>query len=131
MAREKIKAQVSVEWMAFTAFSLMVFLVATAISFMYWRDLQNQQASYGGSSLCQRLMQEINAAAFFGQGYVRSFELSFDAAAYQVVFNNAERRLYLVWTSGSCSRPLLANVTGTVLSGLNLMRVENTTVVLN
>ena len=127
----KLKAQVSVEWISFTAFSLLVFLVATAISIGYWRDVQNQHVSLAGVSLCQRLAQEANTAASFGTGYERSFDLPYDRIAYPVEFNNPERRLYVTWGAGSCSRPLLANVSGPVIDGMNFIRVVNTTVVLN
>ncbi|GEM_PF-5992062 len=124
------KAQVSVEWIAFTAFSLLVFLVATAVSFTYWRDVQNLQASHAGVSLCQQLAHELNTAVSFGSGFARSFELSLPLAV-EMEFNNLERRLYVTWSAGGCSRPLLANVTGRARDGLNFIRVDNVTVVLN
>ena len=129
-----MKSQASVELLSLVALGGIVLAGVTVISFVYSQQLNAQKSFTGGNELCLFLASEINTAASFGEGFERSFILPFSATQFSflVEFNNAERKVFVFWEGGGCSKPLLSEVSGSLnFQGSNFLRFNNGVVVLN
>lgn len=121
------------ELLSLTVLGSMMLIVATIVSFTYGQQLNDQKTASGGRELCIFLGREINTAASFGNGYARSFTLPLVASqfSYSVELVNDQRRVFVSWEKGGCFKPLLANVSGSLMPGGNSLKFENGIVVLN
>lgn len=128
-----LKSQATIEMLSLVVLSAAVLAVVSVVAYSYTQQLNSQKTLFGGRELCTFLAREANTAASFGEGFQRSFDLPSASAqfSYTVQFVNSERRVWVNWSGGSCSNPLLANVTGALHSGHNSLKFQDGQVVLN
>jgi len=128
-----VKSQASMELLSLVSILALVLVLVVVLSFVISQQLNTQKASLGGEDLCIFLANEVNTAASFGEGYERSFNMPFAYLQfdYSVSFENSGRRVSVSWDQGSCSMPLLSNVSGTPGQGSNFVRFANGVVVFN
>ena len=121
------------ELLSLTVLGGLVLITATIISFTYGQQLNSLKTSSGGRELCLFFSREINTAASFGNGYARSFTIPLVASQfpYAVDFDNEQHRVFVSWNNGGCAKPLLASVIGSLRTGVNSLKFENGSVVLN
>lgn len=91
------------------------------------------QQEIGGGSICQQLAREVNVAVQMGDGYQRAVDLPYVYSMYDyvVAFDNATREVTVSWSDGSCQHPISANVSGSLVNGTNIIRVQSGLVMLN
>lgn len=122
-----MKAQVSVEFMAFVSILLLLLLLFVWNSFSLQKEMIALRSDTEARKLSDRIAFEINTALKAGNGYSRNFyvEDSFAGISdFDILVNSYS--VVIKWSQGSASSQILTeNITGSIKKGWNFIQNKN------
>jgi hypothetical protein len=126
------KAQSAIEFMILVGFLLVAFVIFLSIVSENLRDKANERQNLQIKEIALGVKVEVDLAAESSDGYVRSFSIPIKiyGADYDISVNEG----FVSINTGDGGHALslsLANVTGQVLKGENIIRKEDGVVLLN
>ena len=126
-----MKAQVSVEFMMFLAFVLLMLCLASYASLTAGRDIGNDNEVTAARIITAAMAGEINIATEIGPGYSHRFVLPASLIGNNYTIDTNETGFVNVkWKDKFYSLPVLSdNITGSVRTGQNVIRNLNGVIV--
>jgi hypothetical protein len=126
------KAQSAIEFMILVGFLLVVFVIFLSIVSENLRDKTNERQNLQIKEIALGVKVEVDLATEASDGYVRNFSIPIKIYGedYDISINDG----FVSISTGDGDHALslsLANVTGEVLKGENIIRKENGVVLLN